>query len=110
MSTDHHDILERRDGQAPRYPYLPEAPHYIEQSVTVYLRLSDEGTHWIVDGAAVDGHALYSGRLDETATNEECACERSDECDALCAAADRIPLPTAEELAQLIHDALPLTP
>ncbi|WP_236737432.1 hypothetical protein [Mycolicibacterium llatzerense] len=97
----------RRDGNAAHYPYLPEAPHYIEQSVTVYLRLDDTGTHWIVDGASVDGYPLYSGRSDEDATNEECACDRPDECDAQLDMADKLPLPTAEELAELILDALP---
>lgn len=110
-TTDHqHAGNERRDGQAPRYSYLPEAPHYIETAVLVYLRLSDDGTHWIVDGASVDGYPLDSGRSEKTATNDECACERDDECAALCDAADKIPLPNAEELAHLIQDALPPSP
>lgn len=107
-TTEHqHAGNERRDGQAPRYSYLPEAPHYIEASVQVYLRLSDEGTHWIVDGASVDGYALDRGRSDDHATNEECACERDEECKALLEAANELRLPTAEELAHLILDALP---
>jgi len=111
MTIDHQNHTpERRDGQAPRYPYLPEAPHYIEQSVQVYLRLSDEGTHWIVDSASVDGYALDSARSDEYPINEECQCDRDEECEALLEAAAKLRLPTAEELAQLIVDALPPAP
>lgn len=97
----------RRDGNATHYPYLPEAPHFIEQTVNVYLRLADDGTGWIVDGATVDGTSLYSAYSDETATNVECACERPDECEAVRARADQLPLPSGPELAQLILNALP---
>jgi len=97
----------RRDGQATHYPYLPDAPHFIEQAVQVYLRLSDDGTHWIVDGPTVDGAPLDSALHDESAANDECACGRPDDCTALRAAADRIPLPTGAELAELLRDALP---
>ncbi|KDE97077.1 conserved hypothetical protein [uncultured Mycobacterium sp.] len=98
---------QRRDGHTPRYSYEPDdGTHYIEQSVRVYLRLSDDRTSWIVDAATVDGAALDSAQSDESATNTECACD-SAECDAICAAADRLPLPNGEELAQLILDALP---
>lgn len=108
MTINHQPTApERRDGQATRYPYLPEAPHYIETSVLVYLRLSDEGTHWIVDGASVDGYPLDVAHDEESVTNQECACERPDECDALRETATQLPPPNAEELAQLIRDALP---
>ena len=50
--------------------------------------------------------AQDSAQSDESATNTECACDSSG-CDAICAAADRLPLPSGEELAQLILDALP---
>jgi hypothetical protein len=97
----------RRDGHTPRYSYEPnDGTHYIEQSLRVYLRLSDDRTHWIVDAATVDGAALDSAASDECATNDECACS-SVECDSICAAADRLPLPNGEELAQLILNALP---
>jgi hypothetical protein len=97
---------QRRDGHTPRYSYEPDGTHYIEQSVHVYLRLSDDRTHWIVDAATVDGCALDSAASDECATNDECQCG-SAECDAIRDAADRLPLPNGEELAQLILDALP---
>ncbi|EHB53290.1 hypothetical protein [Mycolicibacterium vinylchloridicum] len=98
---------QRRDGHTPRYSYEPnDGTHYIEQSVRVYLRLSDDRTSWIVDAATVDGAALDSAQSDESATNTECACD-SAECDAIRAAADGLPLPNGEELAQLILDALP---
>lgn len=108
MSTNESRSTDSRaDGNATHYPYLPEAPHFIEQAVRVYLRLSDDGTHWIVDGSTVDGSPHYSDYTDESAVNDECVCGRNDECEALRAAADKLPLPTGEELAQLIRDALP---
>ncbi|GLB86446.1 hypothetical protein BB737_10150 [Mycobacterium avium subsp. hominissuis] len=97
----------RRDGNATHYTYLPEAPHFIEQAVRVYLRLADDGTRWIVDGATVDGSPLYSDYTDEAAINSECVCGRPAECERIRAAADKLPLPTGEQLAQLIVDALP---
>jgi hypothetical protein len=95
----------RADGNATHYSYQPDAPHFIEQTVRVYLRLAGDGTRWIVDGATVGGHPLDSAYSDETATNTECACDRPEECEDLRAAADRIPLPTGPEVAQLILDA-----
>lgn len=105
MTTDEH--TQRRDGHTARYSYEPDdGTHYIEQSVRVYLRLSDDRARWIVDAATVDGAALDSAARDENATNDECACG-SGECDDILAAADRIPLPNGRELAHLILDALP---
>lgn len=102
-----HKPTQRRDGHTLRYSYDPtDGTHFIEQSVRVYLRLSDDRTHWIVDAATVDGYALDSAQSDETAVNTECACG-TDECDDVLAAADRLPLPNGEDLAQLICDALP---
>jgi hypothetical protein len=47
----------RRDGNAVYYSQTdPPRSHFIEQAVTVYLRLSDDGTRWIVDGPSVDGY------------------------------------------------------
>lgn len=98
---------QRRDGHTPRYSYEPgDGTHYIEQSVRVYLRLSDDRTRWIVDAATVDGYGLDSGASDESATNVECMCG-TDECDDILAAADRLPLPSGEELIGLLQDALP---
>ncbi|WP_441964690.1 hypothetical protein [Mycolicibacterium houstonense] len=98
---------QRRDGHTARYSYNPDdGTHYIEQSVRVYLRLADDRTRWIVDAATVDGYALDSAATDESATNDECACA-THECDEIRAAADRVSLPTGEELAHLILDALP---
>lgn len=103
----HHEPTQRRDGHTPRYSYEPaDGTHYIEQTVRVYLRLSDDRSHWIVDAATVDGCALDSAASDECATNDECACG-TPECDDILAAAERLPLPNGEELAQLILDALP---
>ncbi len=101
--TDRHD---RRDGHAARYSYEPDGTHYVEQTVQVFLRLSDDRTRWIVDAASVDGCALDSAMSDLSASNTECACD-SAECDDVLAAADTLPLPTGEELAHLLLDALP---
>ena len=97
----------RPDGHATHYDYQPESAHFIEQTVMVYLRLSDGQTRWIVDGASVDGYGLDSSHTDETATNDECACGKDKECEAVRRKAETIPLPNGPELAQLILDAIP---
>ena len=107
MATTEPTFRDRRDGHSTRYNYFPEEPHYIEHTVRVYLRLSDDGTRWIVDAPTVDGSPLDSDYENQNATNVECVCERPDECEARRAAADRIALPTGAELAQLLWDALP---
>jgi len=61
----------------------------------------------LLDGATVDGSPLYSDYTDEAAVNVECVCGRPDECEAVRAAADKLPLPTGAELAQLILNAVP---
>ena len=59
----------RRDGNAVYYNQTdPPRHHFIEQAVTVYLRLSDDGTRWIVDGPSVDGWPLNSAHEDLRAT------------------------------------------
>ena len=93
----------RRDGNAVYYNQTdPPSHHFIEQAVTVYLRLSDDGTRWIVDGPSVDGYPLNSAHEDLRATNCECACERTADCREVLEAADKLPLPTAAELVGLI--------
>jgi hypothetical protein len=78
----------------------------IEQSVCVYLRLADDGTHWIVDRFSVEGDGLDSAHDDLFAHNDECACGRPEDCESVRAAADR-PLPTGADLINLLTDALP---
>ena len=85
----------------------PKRPHFIEQTLAVYLRLSDDGRRWIVDAPTVDGIRLDSVYDDELAKNDECGCGRPEECERIRDAADELPLPTAEELIDLILDALP---
>ena len=51
----------RRDGNAHYYNQIDQpATHFIEQTVAVHLRLSGDGTRWIVAGPSVDGHPLDS--------------------------------------------------
>ena len=97
----------RSDDNAAYYSYTPDAPHYIEQTVQLYLRLADDGLGWIVDGASVDGHPLDSTHQDLRAHNGECVCGRPVECERTRDYADELALPTARELAKLIIDALP---
>jgi hypothetical protein len=99
--------LTRHDGNAHHYDYSSESPHFVEQALTVYLRLSDDGTRWIVDSATMDGHSLDSAHSDLSAHNSECACGRREECDSVLAAADKLSLPTGRELIALLIDALP---
>jgi hypothetical protein len=108
VAGDTH-CTQRRDGHTPatltsrRWKPLHRV---FGTEIWAYLRLSDDRTRWIVAAASVDGYALDSAQSDVSATNTECACG-SAECDAISAAADRLPLPHGEELAHLILDALP---
>lgn len=97
----------RHDGNAHHYDYSSESPHFIEQTLTVYLRLADDGTRWIVDSPTMDGHPLDSSHSDLSAHNSECGCGRRDECNSVLAYADTLPLPTGRELIALLIDALP---
>lgn len=63
-------------------PAEGEAPHYIESSVYVYLRLDDEGKEWIIDGATVDGYALDSPERSYDSYNSECPCSDKSKCSA----------------------------
>ena len=97
---------KRGDGNAHHYDYRSDSPHYIEQTVSVYLRLADDGTRWIVDSSSVDGCGLDSVHDDLSAHNAECACGRPEECESVRAAADQLPLPTGADLIALLTDAL----
>lgn len=70
--------------------------HHIEESVTVWLKLNDEGTAWVIDSPTFDGYSL-EGREDGP-TNSECECDDEEACEALLARASEIELPTADEL------------
>lgn len=97
---------KRRDGNAHHYDYRSDSPHYIEQTVSVYLRLADDGRRWIVDSSSVDGCGLDSAHGDLSAHNDECACGRPQECESVRVAADRLPLPTGAELLAMLAAAL----
>lgn len=98
---------KRRDGNAHHYDYRSDSPHYIEQTVSVYLRLADDETRWIVDSSSVDGYGLDSAHDDLSAHNDECACGRPQECESTRVGADQLPLPTGAELITLLTEALP---
>ncbi|WP_006243430.1 hypothetical protein [Mycolicibacterium tusciae] len=106
-NTEPTEATLRRDGNAHYYNQIhPPAAHFIEQTVAVHLRLSDDGTRWIVDGPSVDGYPLDSTYADLSATNSECACDRPEECTQVRDRADTLPLPTAAELVAMLADAL----
>lgn len=46
--------------------------HTIEEAVRVYLRLSEDGTRWVIDHSTVDGSPLFSDY--DQPLHEECAC------------------------------------
>jgi hypothetical protein len=83
-------------------PATGGAPHYIEASVAVYLRVSDDGQSWIVDGATVDGAAL-DFYTDPHASN--CPCSDPDACEQAVAASERLRLPNGRELLDMLTAA-----
>jgi hypothetical protein len=84
-------------------PATGAAPHCVEHSVTVYLRLDDTGRRWIVDGQTVDGAALDAyGDLHVS----NCPCTDQAACSAVADAADKLPLPNAWELLHMLAAAL----
>lgn len=95
----------RRDGNALYYNHT-HPHHFIEQAVTVYLRLSDDGTRWIVDGPSIDGHPLDSALHHSRATNTECGCGQPADCAHVLELADKLTLPTGAQLAALLVEAL----
>lgn len=114
MTTNHSHAEPRRapvraDGNRHWYdfeearpfadPATGAAPHYIEATVAVYLRTSDDGRSWIVDGATVDGGALdlYT---DPHASN--CPCSNPDACAEAVAASERLPVPNGRELLDML--------
>ncbi|WP_232060681.1 hypothetical protein [Mycobacterium avium] len=102
----------RRDGNRHWYdfadarpfvdPATGNAPHYIEASVAVYLRVSDDRQRWIVDGATVDGTAL-DFYTDPHASN--CPCSNPDACESAVIASEGLPVPNGRELLDLLAAA-----
>lgn len=74
-----------------------DGPHYIEERLLVYIKV--QNGRWVVDGADI-----YT-ETDRGALNEACECGDKAGCDAARKAADAIPLPDAEELAELLRHA-----
>ena len=69
MNDPHIPQSTPGDGNAHHYDYEPTSPHFIEQSVQVYLRLSDDGSRWIIDGPSVDGRTRSTARSATTPHN-----------------------------------------
>lgn len=82
---------------------MTERGHYIEESVQVYLRF--ENGCWVVDRPTVDGSALepvfHTG-----ARKEACECDDHSGCERARLRADKVPLPTGQELYALLGEAL----
>lgn len=76
----------------------PRDPHHIEESLQVYLRV--EGGRWIVDGPEM--HTVFDGG----ARNEACECGDEAACEEARLAADKLSLPGAEELVDLLREAV----
>jgi len=105
----------RPDGNRIRYdvgdvePFVDPAtglsPHYIEESVNVYLRLDDQGQKWIVDSQALVD--TLESDYDDGPLNGECPCSSETACEAVREhAAVNVGLPDAEELMIMIAEAL----
>lgn len=84
--------------------WTPERGHYIEETVQVYLRLSADGTRWLVDGAAVDGCSLDS--VLDRPRNSECPCNQRQDCATERHCAESVDLPNAEGLMRMLADTL----
>jgi hypothetical protein len=82
----------------------PERGHYIEETVQVYLRLSADGTRWIVDGASIDGYGLDSV-LDQP-RNSECPCDQRQDCATARHRAESVDLPDGEGLMRMLAESL----
>lgn len=83
--------------------------HYVEEAVRVYLmRDLDDADRWVIDPTSF-GDPLFSDYDENGPLNEECQCERPDECEAVVERMGRITLPDGEELMQMLADALGYT-
>ncbi len=78
--------------------------HYVEEHARVYLRLSEDGKRWVVDGP-FDGYGVDG--YDNGPVNANCECGAAEVCDeARDAAALHVPLPGLLDLAVGILQAL----
>lgn len=79
--------------------HVPETdgPHYIEERLLVYIKV--QNGRWVVDGADIYTETEH-GPL-----NEACECGDAVGCGVARKAAEAIPLPDAEELAELLRNA-----
>lgn len=77
--------------------------HKIEEGVRVYLVLNEAGTAWEIDGVTMDGYPLDS-TVDDGARNEACDCDDKVACEAMREKADRVTLPSGNQLIDLLTD------
>lgn len=60
-----------------------QGTHYVEEAVRVYLmRDLDDADRWVIDPTSF-GDPLFSDYDENGPLNEECQCERPDECEAV---------------------------
>lgn len=91
-----------------RYPYHQ---HYIEEIAKVYLRLNAAGDGWEIDTITLDGYPLFGYDGGPQVNHGECG-EREDEdhdeveCERVLRATQRLDLPDAETLFNLLGRAL----
>lgn len=77
--------------------------HRIEQHAKVYLYFEDG--QWQVDHITFDGHPLDGLEDGATPGASDCECDGPEGCQAAHDAANRVPLPTGDELLTLMNEA-----
>lgn len=80
------------------------AGHKIEEHVKVYLRLSDDGSRWVIDPITFDGFPLDGLKNGPTPTESDCECADRKACWEAHNHAAYVPLPTGKELFDLMAE------
>lgn len=97
---------DQNPGLAAEVDYDPTAPdpHPVGQMVEVYLQFDPARRAWVVDPRTVDGYPLVGE--DRPSTDCDGDCGDSAACAAAIDQANAVRLPTGQELAELLVDAV----
>ncbi|MFF0818629.1 hypothetical protein ACFYVR_26300 [Rhodococcus sp. NPDC003318] len=82
--------------------------HYVEEAVRVYLMRDLNGAdRWVIDPTTFGDPLFseYSDYGDSGPVNDECRCERPDECAAVVERMSRVGMPDGEELMRMLAAA-----